>query len=465
MSRLVRGRAAGIAVLLAFIMPFLSGAAVARSPLIDEARGVMTLAPVLKEVTPAVVNIAVEGHRAVRDNPLMRDPFFRRFFDIPNRSQRPSRRKTLAAGSGVIVDAAKGYVLTNNHVAKHADVIRVTLKDGRTFKAKLIGSDPGTDIALLQIKARKLTQVPLGNSDKLQVGDFVLAIGNPFGLGQTVTSGIVSALGRSTVGAEKYEDFIQTDASINPGNSGGALVNSKGELMGINTAIIAPSGGNVGIGFAVPVNMARAVMRQILKYGKVHRGRIGITIQTVTRDIAEALGLGATRGAVISRVLKGAPAARAGLKAGDIITAINGRSVASSNDVRNRVGLLERGTRINLAIIRDGKARKVTVTIGAIPKAEAAAGSAIPQLSGATLGEIPADHPASGHVTGVLVETVERGSPAYLLGLRSGDIITAINRRKVSSLGDLQKVAKAANGSALALNIWRNGTELFIIVR
>ena len=451
--------------MLVLLLGAIADQAVARSPLIDNARGVMTLAPVLKKVTPAVVNISVQSHRAIQDNPLMLDPFFRRFFGLPNGPRQPRERRSMAAGSGVIINAAKGYVLTNHHVTRNADVIRVTLKDGRMIKARLIGSDPGTDIALLQIKANDLIDIPLGDSDTLQVGDFVLAIGNPFGLGQTVTSGIVSALGRSSIGAEKYEDFIQTDASINPGNSGGALVNSKGELMGINTAIIAPSGGNVGIGFAVPVNMARAVMNQLLKYGKVQRGRIGVSIQSVTRDIADALGLGATRGAVISQVIKDAPADKAGLKAGDIITAIDGRTVADADDVRNIIGLKERGRIVRLTILRDGDQLSIDVKIGAAPLVNSDAGQTIARLEGASLTDLPANHPASGNLDGVLVQNVRRGSPAYALGLRTGDIITALNRRPVTSLEEFERLAKRAGGRALALNIWRDGLEMFIIVR
>ena len=465
MSKAIRQLFA-LTLLPCLIFSISSTAAMARSLLLDEQRGVMTLAPVLEKTTPSVVNIAVESHQPARDNPLMMDPFFRRFFDfdLPRRQPLPER-KTMAAGSGVIIDADKGYVLTNHHVAKNADKIRVTLKDGRTFKAKLIGSDPGTDIALLQIKAKNLTAISLGDSDNLKVGDFVLAIGNPFGLGQTVTSGIVSALGRSMVGAEKYEDFIQTDASINPGNSGGALINSKGELMGINTAIIAPSGGNVGIGFAVPSNMAKAVMKQLLAYGEVRRGRIGVAIQTVTPDIAMTLGLGSRRGAVISSVEKGAPADRAGLKAGDVIIALNGKAVANSNDVRNRIGLLVRGSRVNLEIIRNGRQMTIPVTIGksAITKMEG--GGTIPQLSGASLSDIPNDHPAKNHLKGVLIVSVEPGSPAALAGIRNGDIITAINRQPVTSLEDLRKIAQLSQQGAVALNIWRNGSELFIFVR
>ncbi len=455
-----------IFALMMIILPLSHAPLQARTSVEDQRKGLMTMAPVLSKVTPAVVNIAVESHQPARDNPLMMDPFFRRFFDFDMPQPGPQRqRRTMAAGSGVIIDADKGYVLTNHHVAKNADTIRVTLKDGRTFRAKLIGSDPGTDVALLQINAKNLTAVPAGDSDSVRVGDFVMAIGNPFGLGQTVTSGIVSALGRSMVGAEKYEDFIQTDASINPGNSGGALVNSKGELIGINTAIIAPGGGNVGIGFAVPVNMVRAIMNQLLEFGEVRRGRIGVVIQTLTPDMAAVLGLGAQRGAVISRVEKGAPAEKAGLKAGDVITAINGRPVKDSNDVRNRIGLMVRGTRVRLSIIRNGQKQMIAVKIGKSVAGSLAAGNIIPQLEGATLAPVSSDDPAHGQVAGVLVESIETGSPAARTGLRAGDIITALNRRPVSSIEELKQAAAASRNGAIALNIWRNGSELFIFAR
>src|SRR5215470_15507815 len=279
-----------------------------------------TLAPVVSRITPGVVGVSVKG-RVREDNPLLQDPLFRRFFNL---HQGPIERETEAAGSGVIVDAAQGYVLTNAHVVENATSIEVTTKDNHRFNAKLIGRDPETDIAVLQIPAGGLTAVPIGDSDRLQVGDFVLAIGNPFGLGQTVTSGIVSALGRSP-GIEGYEDFIQTDASINPGNSGGPLIDLQGWIVGINTAIVAPNGGgNVGIGFAVPINMARQVMDQLISNGEVKRGRIGVAIQDLTPDIAQALGTTHTQGAVIARVEQGSPAERAGLRTNDLVVAVNG---------------------------------------------------------------------------------------------------------------------------------------------
>ena len=317
-----------------------------------------SIAPVVSRVTPGVVGISVHG-RVREDNPLFQDPLFRQFFNL---RQGPIERETEAAGSGVIVDAAQGYVLTNNHVVENATNIEVTTKDNRQLKARLIGRDPETDVAVLQIAAGGLTSVPMGDSDRLQVGDFVLAVGNPFGLGQTVTSGIVSALGRSP-GIEGYEDFIQTDASINPGNSGGPLVDLQGRIVGINTAIVAPSGTNVGIGFAVPINMARQVMDQLISGGEIKRGRIGVAIQDLTPDIAQALGTTHTQGAVIARVEQGSPADRAGLRTHDLVVAVNGVPIHTGAELKNRVGLSKIGDAVDLTIIRAGSERTVAVRI------------------------------------------------------------------------------------------------------
>jgi Do/DeqQ family serine protease len=329
---------------------------------IPEAGGapVTSVADVVGRITPGVVGIAVRGE--VRENnPLAQDPLFRQFFNFPNQ---PVERETEAVGSGVIVDAARGYVLTNNHVVENATNIEVTTKDNRRFNARLIGRDPATDIAVLQIPAENLTSVPMGDSDRLRVGDFVLAIGNPFGLGQTVTSGIVSALGRTGLGIEGYEDFIQTDASINPGNSGGALVDLYGRLIGINTAILAPEGGNVGIGFAVPINMARNVMDQLIEHGQVRRGRIGVAIQDLTPDLARALGTTHTEGALITRVEPDSPAERAGLRSSDLVVAANGAPINSAADLRNRIGLMPIGQEVALTVDRGTAQREVTVRIG-----------------------------------------------------------------------------------------------------
>jgi len=329
---------------------------------IPEIGGVVpSLAPMLTNITPGVVNIAVKG-RVREQNPLLQDPFFRRFFNIPN-GQGFAERETQATGSGVIVDAAQGYVLTNAHVVENETSITVTTKDNRRYPAKLVGRDTDTDVAVLKIETGHLTAVPLGDSDKLQVGDFVVAIGNPFGLGQTVTSGIVSALGRSGLGIEGYEDFIQTDASINPGNSGGALVDLRGNLVGINTAILAPGGGNIGIGFAVPINMARKVMDQLIRYGEVKRGRIGVTIQDLTPDLAQAMNTTRTNGAVIARVQPGSSADHAGLKTGDLVVAANGVAIKSGTQLRNTIGLTRIGDEVNLTVDRGGSEKALGVKV------------------------------------------------------------------------------------------------------
>ena len=322
---------------------------------------VPSLAPMLARITPGVVGVSVRG-RVREENPLLQDPFFRRFFNLPQRQQQ-EERETQATGSGVIVDAAQGYVLTNGHVVENATRIEITTKDNRRLTARLIGKDSDTDIALLQVPAQNLTAVPIGDSDRLQVGDFVLAIGNPFGLGQTVTSGIVSALGRSGLGIEGYEDFIQTDASINPGNSGGPLVNLQGQCVGINTAILSPGGGNIGIGFAVPINMARRVMDQLLRYGEVKRGRIGVAIQDLTPDLADAMKTTHTTGAVIARVETGSPAERAGLRNGDLVLAINGTAVHNGTQLRNLIGLARIGDEVTLTVDRRGAEYSIAVRI------------------------------------------------------------------------------------------------------
>jgi Do/DeqQ family serine protease len=345
----------GIVLVTGNFSPALAGAP------IPEAGGapVQSLAPVVSRITPGVVGISVKG-RVREDNPLLQDPMFRRFFNL---QQQPVERETQAAGSGVIVDAAQGYVMTNAHVVENANSIEVTTKDNRRLNAKLVGRDPDTDIAVLQIRAGNLTAVPIGDSDRLQVGDFVLAIGNPFGLGQTVTSGIISALGRSGLGIEGYEDFIQTDASINPGNSGGPLVDLQGRVVGINTAILAPGGGNIGIGFAVPINMARQIMDQLVSYGEIKRGRIGVAIQDLTPELAQALGTRHTQGAVIARVEPGSPAERAGLRTNDLVVAVNGAPMRSGTELRNRVGLSRIGDEVELTVERGGAERNVTVRV------------------------------------------------------------------------------------------------------
>ncbi|WP_242465106.1 trypsin-like peptidase domain-containing protein [Rhodospirillum rubrum] len=326
--------------------------------------GVLTLAPTLEIVTPAVVNIAVKATVAARPNPLLADPLFRQFFGVPPGAESPRERTVVSAGSGVIVDAARGTILTNHHVIDGAEDITVTLKDRRVLKATLLGSDPGTDIAVLRVKADRLTALHLADSDRAQVGDLTIAIGNPFGLGQTVTTGVISAKGRSGVIPDGYEDFLQTDASINPGNSGGALVNSRGDLVGINTAILSSGGGNVGIGFAIPSNIARAVMEQILKDGTVRRGHLGVSIQTVSPVVAESLGLPRAAGVIIAAVERGSTAEKVGLRTGDVILAVDGRPSETAEVLRRQIGLAQIGDRVRLTVMREGKSFDLQARIG-----------------------------------------------------------------------------------------------------
>src|SRR3569833_1465238 len=337
------------------------GPASAALPIVDsQGQSVPSLAPMLQQVLPAVVSISSQGRVRVADNPLMQDPFFRRFFGVP---EAPRERLTQSLGSGVIVDAKNGYILTNNHVVDKAEQITVTLKDGRSINATLVGKDPEADVAVIHIETDKLTAVPVADSSRLRVGDFVVSIGNPFGLGQTVTSGIVSALGRTGLGIEGYEDFIQTGASLNPGNSGGALVNLRGELIGINTAILAPGGGNVGIGIAIHVNMARQIMTQLVAHSEGRRGRLGVMAQDRTPDLARAFDIKETQGAVIAKTVKDSPAAKAGLKAGDVVTRVNGQPVNSAAELRNMVGLMQVGETATFEVVRDGKPRTVKIMI------------------------------------------------------------------------------------------------------
>ncbi|MEK7323181.1 MAG: DegQ family serine endoprotease [Pseudomonadota bacterium] len=420
-----------------------------------------SLAPMLEQVLPAVVNISTRGRVRAADNPLMQDPFFRRFFGVPDQ---PRERATQSLGSGVIVDAKNGYVLTNNHVIDKADEITVTLKDGRSLTATLIGKDPEADVAVIQIPAEKLVAVTLTDSDRVRVGDFVVAIGNPFGLGQTVTSGIVSAKGRSGLGIEGYEDFIQTDASINPGNSGGALVNLRGELVGVNTAILAPGGGNIGIGFAIPVNMLRTLMDQLVAHGEVRRGRVGLSVQDLTADLAKAFGIKETRGAVIAKTLKDSPAEKAGLKTGDVVVAINGKPVSSSAELRNIFGLLQIGEVVVVEVIRDGKPRTLRVTI-AEPVSVTLEGKRVsPVLQGATFSAIEEGNLTYGRIEGVLVTKVESGSPAWRAGLRKNDVIVSINRQPVPHLDALQRIVKTAQ-RGLLINLRRGDEALFILIQ
>jgi len=427
----------------------------------SDERGLPTLAPMLERVMPGVVNIAVRGRVAVATNPLLEDPFFKKFFDLP---EQPPEREFQAAGSGVIVDAKNGYIITNNHVVQNAEEITIVTTDGQKLNARLLGTDPEADVAVVKVAAGKLTAVPFGDSDSLKVGDFVIAVGNPFGLGQTVTSGIVSALGRSGLGIEGYEDFIQTDASINPGNSGGALVNLKGELIGINTAIIGPSGGNVGIGFAIPVNMARAIMDQLVRHGEVRRGQLGVHIQDLTPDLAAALGTDATAGAVVAKVEPGSAAETAGVKTGDVIVAVNGEPVHGASDLRNKIGLARVGDAMSLGIVRGKKALSLNVELLPRASTKVESGSVDARLNGLTIGPIEPGSPLYGRVQGVEVLDVQPGSAAARAGITKGDVIVSVNRKPVETPQALIEAVNASEGPAL-LNVRRGDAALFTFLR
>lgn len=446
------------AVLLLAAVPFLApSAAFADLP---TAHGMPSLAPIVKKASPAVVNISTKGHVKVK-SPIMNDPFFRHFFGNPGQGPQ-QEREVRALGSGVIVNADKGYILTNNHVVEHADKIKVQTADGREFDAKVLGTDERTDIAVIKIDADNLTAMPLGNSDNLSPGDFVIAIGNPFGLSHTVTSGIVSALGRSGLDRDNLENFIQTDASINPGNSGGALVNLDGQLVGINSAILSRSGGNIGIGFAIPINMAHQVMDQIIKYGKVERGVLGVTIQDLTPKIAKSMDLDVTHGAVISQVMPGSGADKAGLKAGDVVTAVNGETIKNYQEMRNRIGLLRVGDKVKITYIRDGDTDTVTATIGKAADVSTEAGTLNKLLNGAKFGEINQNSPLYGQVKGVQVVDLTRDSAAADAGLRPGDVITSVNRRPINNMADFRKAVKGQE--SLLLRVRRGNAALFIVI-
>lgn len=454
-------RSAAVAAIASQLILFASSAGAAL-PINAEGDSLPSLAPMLEKVTPAVVGISTTSRVTARENPLFRDPFFRRFFDLPD--PQPQERRSQSLGSGVIVDAKNGYVLTNHHVVKDAEEISITLHKGKDLQAKVIGTDSESDIAVLQIETNGLTEIKFSDSDALRVGDFVVAIGNPFGLRQTVTSGIVSALGRSGLGIESYENFIQTDASINVGNSGGALVNLRGELVGINTAIFAPSGGNVGIGFAIPANMARNLMTQIISHGKVRRGRLGVYIQDLSPELAEAFGVKDKQGAVIAQVISGSAAEKAGIKVEDVIIQVNEKIIKNASDLRNTVGLLQIGEEARLKLIRDGKETIINAIIGAPESAQSTSRQESSRLEGAVLGNLDKDDPNYRGVSGVLVLEVSQGSPAWGAGLRKEDVIVSVNRQPVENMSELQAAISASSG-ALLLNIKRGDGALFVVVR
>jgi len=434
-------------------MPFTLQAA-GLPPFVD-GQPVPSLAPMLERAMPAVVNISTSTNIQVSDNPLMQDPYFRQFFNVPEQMNRQQKN---SLGSGVIIDSIQGLVLTNNHVIDKADKIMVTLHDGRQLNAELIGTDPESDVAIIRVPGNNLTQLPIADSSQLKVGDFVAAIGSPFGLSQTVTSGIISALGRSGLGIEKYENFIQTDASINPGNSGGALVNLRGELIGMNTAILAPTGGNVGIGFAIPTNMIMTIKASLVKHGEVKRGLLGVTTQDLTPDLVNAFNLENKQGAAISRIESNSPAAKAGLEPGDIIVAANGKPVKSSQDINNIVGLLQIGDKVNIEFFRGNDKKEVDAFIGKREQAQLAGEKLHPLLKGTVLGVTQKDQ-----VEGIVLGKIHTSSYAWRLGLRPGDVIVSANRYRVRNLEELKQVVDPED--ALLINIQRGQEGFFVVLR
>lgn len=415
-----------------------------------------SLAPMLEQVMPAVVNISTTTNIEVAANPLMQDPFFRQFFQVPQQPSRQEQKNSL--GSGVIIDSKHGLVLTNNHVIDKADKIKVKLQDGRTYTAELIGTDPESDVAVIQIPAEQLTELAIADSTQVRVGDFVVAVGNPFGLGQTVTSGIVSALGRSGLGIEGYEDFIQTDASINPGNSGGALVNLRGEFVGMNTAILAPSGGNVGIGFAIPANMAMSIKDSLMQHGEVKRGLLGVTTQDLTPELINAFNLKSNHGAVISRIETNSPAEKAGLEAGDIIIAANGRDVQDSHDIRNIIGLMQIGDKVVIEYYHGNEKRSCTAIISRAEQAQLTGDTLHHTLKGTLLVATQ-----KNQIEGVLISKIDTHSKAWRIGLRAGDVIVSANRYRVHNLDELKQVI--APDTALLINIQRGPEGFFVVLK
>ena len=426
--------------------------------------GVPSLAPMLENVTPAVVNIYTISEVEGKNN-YIDDPFLRKFFNIPEQQQSKKRNRS-GLGSGVIIDSKKGYIITNNHVIAKAKDIKVKLHDGRELKATLVGSDPASDIAVIKIIANNLTSLKFSDSEKLRVGDFVVAIGNPFGIGQTVTSGIVSALGRSGLGIEAYENFIQTDASINPGNSGGALVNLKGELIGINTAIIGSKGGSgsVGIGLAIPVNMALDVTEQLIKYGKVRRGYLGVSAQDLTSNLSKAFGISTSKGAIITRVQEGSPADIAGIKIGDVVLKINNKIIKNTSAMRNKIGLLKLNSTILMEINRKGKIITTNVKITE-PKYSKKDGIKInPRLQGIIFGEITKKMPEYGKISGIKIIKIKKNSRAYSVGIRKNDIILSINNIPVQKIKDLE-IVSGENDSELIVHVQRGNRTAFLLLK
>lgn len=441
-----------------------TGAATAAVP--QAARELPSLAPLVEKAAPAVVNIAVTTNVAA-GQPTQQDELLRRFFDFEGPRGQDRQREVEGAGSGVIVDAVNGYILTNHHVVANADKITVTLLENRSLAARVVGSDEGSDLAVLQVQGTNLKSIPFGDSSALRVGDYVVAIGNPFGFSNTVTSGIVSALGRSGLNNQAFEDFIQTDASINPGNSGGALVNLNGELVGINSAIISRTGGNVGIGFSIPVNMIRPVMQQLIENGSVRRGLLGVNISDINPDLAATYGLPGNSGALVSQVSEGSAAERAGIQINDVIVSINGVPLRDSGSLKNAIGLLPPGENVTVGFIRDGREQTVTATLGELPAAAAVSATKpeqqAPELDAVFEGADLVDNSSPNGVAGVLVSRVDPGSAAAERGLRPGDLITKVNRVRIRTLAEALALMQEAR--AIILEVQRGNRSQLILMR
>lgn len=448
------------AISLALSTTFVPASASASLPSAVNGESLPSLAPMLEQVTPAVVSVLVEGKKNTQNQSIPEQFrfFFGPDFPVPSSPERQFR----GLGSGVIIDAQSGYIVTNYHVINDADKIRVALSDGRETQATLVGGDKLSDIAIIKLdkKISGLTQIKMADSDHLRVGDFSVAIGNPFGLGQTVTSGIISALGRSGLNIENFENFIQTDAAINTGNSGGALVNLKGELVGINTAILGPSGGNVGIGFAIPSNMVKNLTEQIIEFGGVKRGILGIKGGEITPDLAEAMGYSNSKGAFVSQVLPDSAAEKADLKAGDVLVSINGKKINTFGELRAKVATIGAGKTIDIGLIRDGKKLNKTVTLREAEQIQANAKDLHPGLAGAKFSNTDSRDPISG----VKIVNIEKSSPAESYQLKQGDIIIGVNRTRVNNLAQMQKVLDK-NTNILALNIQRGDRTIYLVVQ
>jgi serine protease Do len=471
-----------LALSLGLALSPLSASAAETASSATTAQQMPSLAPMLEKVMPSVVSINVEGSTTVNTPRMPRN--FQQFFgdnspfcqdgspfqsspfcqgggagdDSPGGNGGGQQQKFMALGSGVIIDAAKGYVVTNNHVVDNASTIKVQLSDGRKFDAKVVGKDPRSDIALIQIQDPKnLTAIKLADSDALRVGDYTVAIGNPFGLGETVTSGIVSALGRSGLNAENYENFIQTDAAINRGNSGGALVNLNGELIGINTAILAPDGGNIGIGFAIPSNMVKNLTGQMVEFGQVKRGELGILGTELNSELAKAMKVDAQRGAFVSQVMPNSSAAKAGIKAGDVITTLNGKPISSFAALRAEVGSMPVGSKVTLGLLRDGKPVSVNLELQQSSQTQVDSSSIFSGIEGADMSNKGADK-------GVVVSDVKANSPAARIGLKKGDVIIGANQQPVKNIAELRKILDS-KPNVLALNIQRGDTTLYLLMQ